>query len=79
MNKRNWQLMCVATSCVTPSNSRVAKYLTSHLRKCSLDTTTEEGKFARYCNKVQIRFVLIGNFHSLLSIRAAFLKWNLSI
>jgi len=52
INKRNWQLMAVATSCVVPSNSRVMKYLNCHLRKCSLDTTTEEGKYARYCNKV---------------------------
>ncbi|XP_052271099.1 unconventional myosin-VIIb-like isoform X2 [Dreissena polymorpha] len=55
VNKRNWQLMCVATSCVVPSNSRVMKYLNCHLRKCSLDTTTEEGKYARFCNKCLTR------------------------
>ncbi|XP_045181128.2 myosin-I heavy chain-like isoform X2 [Mercenaria mercenaria] len=55
VNRRNWQLMCVATSCVVPSNSRVMKYLNCHLKKCSLDTTTEEGKFARFCNKCLTR------------------------
>ncbi|KAL4238111.1 hypothetical protein ACF0H5_002823 [Mactra antiquata] len=55
VNKRNWQLMCVATSCVVPSNSRVMKYLNCHLKKCSLDTTTEEGKFARFCHKCLTR------------------------
>ncbi|XP_052766932.1 myosin-I heavy chain-like isoform X3 [Mya arenaria] len=55
VNRRNWQLMCVATNCVVPSNSRVLKYLNSHLRKCSLDTTTEEGKYARFCHKCMIR------------------------
>ncbi|KAK3585200.1 hypothetical protein CHS0354_027488 [Potamilus streckersoni] len=55
VNKRNWQLMAVATSNIMPPNTRVLRYLQCHLKKCSLDTTTEEGKFARYCNKCLAR------------------------
>nr|XP_034326517.1 myosin-I heavy chain isoform X5 [Crassostrea gigas] len=51
VNKKNWQLMAVACSCLTPTHSRLQKYLLCHLRKCSLDSTSEEGRFARFCHK----------------------------
>ncbi|XP_062572386.1 myosin-I heavy chain-like isoform X2 [Saccostrea cucullata] len=51
VNKKNWQLMAVACSSLTPTHSRLQKYLLCHLRKCSLDSTSEEGKFARFCHK----------------------------
>ncbi|XP_022328925.1 unconventional myosin heavy chain 6-like isoform X10 [Crassostrea virginica] len=51
VNKKNWQLMAVACSSLTPTNSRLQKYLLCHLRKCSLDSTSEEGRFARFCHK----------------------------
>ncbi|KAL3874589.1 hypothetical protein ACJMK2_037577 [Sinanodonta woodiana] len=55
VNKRNWQLMAVATTNIMPPNTRVLRYLQCHLKKCSLDTSTEEGKFARFCNKCLAR------------------------
>ncbi|XP_076097464.1 myosin-VIIa-like isoform X5 [Mytilus galloprovincialis] len=51
VNKRNWQLMAVTTSCTFPSNTRVQKYIQCHLRKCSLDAASEEGRYARFCHK----------------------------
>ncbi|XP_056022495.1 myosin-I heavy chain-like isoform X9 [Ostrea edulis] len=51
VNKKNWQLMAVACSSLTPTHSRLQKYLLCHLRKCSLDSTSEEGRFARFCHK----------------------------
>lgn len=54
VNRRNWQMMAVLCSTVFPNNNRVQKYVQCHLRKCSLDMTTDEGKYARYCYKVRI-------------------------
>ncbi|XP_041351468.1 unconventional myosin-VIIb-like isoform X2 [Gigantopelta aegis] len=51
VNQRSWQLMAVTTSTLSPPNSRVQKYLQCHLKKCSMDSTTEEGKYARFCHK----------------------------
>lgn len=64
VNKRNWQLMAVTTSCTFPSNTRVQKYIQCHLRKCSLDAASEEGRYARFCHKVQyiVIFVFVWYF-----------------
>ncbi|XP_055956825.1 myosin-I heavy chain isoform X1 [Patella vulgata] len=51
VNKRSWQLMAVTTCTLAPPNNRVLKYLQVHLKKCSMDATTEEGKYARFCYK----------------------------
>ncbi|ESO93643.1 hypothetical protein LOTGIDRAFT_119149, partial [Lottia gigantea] len=51
VNKRSWQLMAVTTNILPPPNTRVQKYLQVHLKKCSMDSTTEEGKYARYSYK----------------------------
>ncbi|XP_060082957.1 myosin-I heavy chain-like [Ylistrum balloti] len=55
VNRRNWQLMAVTVSTVFPTNNRVQKYVQCHLRKCSLDSTTDEGRFARFCHKCLTR------------------------
>lgn len=54
VNCRSWQLMAITASTLSPANTRVQKYVLCHLKKCSLDTTTEEGKFARFSLKVCI-------------------------
>ncbi|CAL1545802.1 unnamed protein product [Lymnaea stagnalis] len=51
VNCRSWQLMCVTASTLSPANMRVHKYVQCHLKKCSMDTTTEEGKYARFALK----------------------------
>ncbi|KAK0050723.1 unconventional myosin-X [Biomphalaria pfeifferi] len=51
VNCRSWQLMAVTTSTLAPANMRVHKYVQCHLKKCSMDTTTEEGKYARFSLK----------------------------
>ncbi|XP_035824689.1 myosin-I heavy chain [Aplysia californica] len=51
VNCRSWQLMAVTASTLCPANTRVQKYVLCHLKKCSMDTTTEEGKFARFSLK----------------------------
>lgn len=44
--------MAVTASTLAPANTRVQKYVSCHLKKCSMDTATEEGKFARFSLKV---------------------------
>ena len=52
VNRRSWQLLAVMCATLPPVNSRIYKYVQVHLKKCAMDTTTEEGKFARFCLKV---------------------------
>ena len=37
---------------VVPRNRVILTYLQAHLKRCSLDTVTEEGEFARHCSQV---------------------------
>lgn len=55
VNKRNWQILSILTSTLVPSNIMILKYLQVHLRKCAMDTATEEGKFARMAYKSLMR------------------------
>ncbi|XP_059160288.1 unconventional myosin heavy chain 6-like isoform X2 [Physella acuta] len=51
VNCRSWQVMAVTSSTLAPANMRVQKYVQCHLKKCAMDTTSEEGKFARFALK----------------------------
>ncbi|BFZ12100.1 hypothetical protein BsWGS_15138 [Bradybaena similaris] len=57
VNCRSWQLMAVTTSTLCPANSRVQKYVLCHLNKCSIDNSTEEGRFARFSLKCLTRTI----------------------
>ncbi|XP_076464756.1 myosin-VIIa-like [Babylonia areolata] len=57
VNRRSWQLLSVTCATLPPANSRVYKYVQVHLKKCAMDTTTDEGKFARFCLKCLTRTV----------------------
>lgn len=54
VNRRNWQILSILTSTLCPNNIVIQKYLQVHLRKCCMDTSTDEGKFARFAYKVSI-------------------------
>jgi len=52
VNLRHWALLSLTCSVVLPPQRNVRKYLVAHLRKCAGDCVTEEGKYARFAEKV---------------------------
>lgn len=52
VNLRHWALLSLTCSVVLPPQRSIRKYLIAHLRKCAGDCVTEEGKYARFAEKV---------------------------
>jgi len=52
INIQNWRFLCLICGVVVPRNKIILNYLQMHLKRCALDTVTEEGQFARYCSQV---------------------------
>ncbi|BES90755.1 MYSc [Nesidiocoris tenuis] len=51
VNLRHWALLSLACSVVLPPQRVIRKYLIAHLKRCSGDCITEEGKYARFAEK----------------------------
>ncbi|CAG9820976.1 unnamed protein product [Phaedon cochleariae] len=51
VNLRHWALLSLACSVVLPPNKAVRRHLIAHLKRCSSDFVTEEGKYARFAEK----------------------------
>lgn len=51
VNLRHWALLSLACSVVLPPHKAIRRYLIGHLKRCSSDYVTEEGKFARFAEK----------------------------
>lgn len=51
VNLRHWALLSLACSVVLPPHKAVRRYLIAHLKRCSSDYVTEEGKYARFAEK----------------------------
>ena len=47
VNLRHWSMLALACSIILPVDKLVRKYLLAHLKQCSADFVTEEGKYAR--------------------------------
>lgn len=52
INIQNWRLLSLIVGVVVPRNRVILNYLQAHLRRCSIDTNTEEGSFAQFCMQV---------------------------
>lgn len=52
VNIRHWALLSVACSVILPTTKAIRKYLLAHLKRCASDSITEEGKYARFAEKV---------------------------
>jgi len=57
VNVQNWRFMALACSVAAPINKYIAAYLHSHLKWCAMQSETEEGKYAQYCQKALSRIV----------------------
>ncbi|KAL1461041.1 hypothetical protein WDU94_012973 [Cyamophila willieti] len=55
VNLRHWALLCLACSVVLPAHRLVRKYLVAHLKRCSSDCVSEEGKYARFAEKCVLK------------------------
>ncbi|XP_020707671.2 myosin-I heavy chain isoform X1 [Athalia rosae] len=51
VNLRHWALLSLACSVILPPQKIIRKYLIAHLKRCSSDYVTEEGKYARFSEK----------------------------
>ena len=51
VNLRHWSLLALACSIILPVDKLVRKYLLAHLKQCSADFVTEEGKYARFAER----------------------------
>ena len=49
INVSNWRFLSLILGVVVPRNKVILAYIHAHLKRCSLESHTEEGKFAQYC------------------------------
>lgn len=59
VNLRHWAVLSLACSVALPPHKNIRKYLMAHLRKCASDYLTEEGKYARFAEKVSTCLILL--------------------
>ena len=52
VNLRHWALLTLVCSIALPQDKIIRKYLVAHLKHCAADVVSEEGKFARFAEKV---------------------------
>ncbi len=66
VNQKHWAGLALLCSLLPPSNPGLRKYLFSHLKKCGTDSVTEEGRYARFAEKVhlQITSLFLKHIHS---------------
>ena len=52
INIQNWRFLALVCGVVVPRNKVILDYLQAHLRRCSIDAHSEEGRFAQFCVQV---------------------------
>lgn len=56
INIQNWRFLCLISGVVVPRNQVILNYLHAHLRRCGIDSHTEEGKFAQFASQVREKY-----------------------
>lgn len=69
VNLRHWALLSLACSVVLPPQRVIRKYLIAHLKRCSGDCITEEGKYARFAEKVTLKISEFNKIPKLIKYR----------
>lgn len=59
INIQNWRFLCLVCGVVVPRNAVILNYLHTHLRRCGIDSHTEEGKFAQFASQVRMYHLAI--------------------
>ena len=59
VNLRHWALLALSCSVVLPPSRPIRRLLAAHVKRCAADFVTEEGKYARFAEKV-IKLLSIG-------------------
>eukprot|EP00039_Didymoeca_costata_P024022 m.9005 g.9005 ORF g.9005 m.9005 type:complete len:2048 (+) comp3994_c0_seq1:287-6430(+) len=55
INVQNWRFLALILGVVVPRNKSLLNLIHAHLRLCSADPNTEEGKFAQFCRQCLTR------------------------
>ena len=58
INVQNWRFLSLTCGVVVPRSKSLLNYLWAHLKFCALETNTEEGKYAQYCVRVSLAFIV---------------------
>lgn len=57
VNRRHWAAISLLCSLLPPPNPMIRKYLFAHLKRCGADSVTEEGRYARFADRVRIIYL----------------------
>jgi myosin-7 len=77
INIQNWRFLCLICGVVVPRNQVILNYLHAHLRRCGIDSHTEEGKFAQFASQVR-EIILSNKFNNMNELRYLFLTFQCS-
>ncbi|EGD81471.1 myosin-X [Salpingoeca rosetta] len=61
INRQNWSMLALLLGVVVPRHRELLQYLSAHLRRCGLDGSTEEGKYAQFCQQCLNRTIMNKN------------------
>ena len=64
INIQNWRFLCLICGVVVPKNRVILSYLQTHLRRCGMESHTEEGRYAQFTMQVSHEIISAPHFIS---------------